>query len=195
MYQLQQSYSKNNIKRKSHQRQRCRPGSTGTSNRQVGDNNHKRTEEETLMFKQYTFRDGILRWNRKIYLPAGTLRTEILDRYHNVPIAAHQGSKKVLEVIKRHYYWPQIRQDVAAVTQSCIYCQRNNPANVKPPGFLHLLPVPSERFQEIAMDWTKLSSREDGNNTALIIVDRLTKMVVIIGTKATDTAERAAAMI
>jgi hypothetical protein len=81
-----------------------------------------RTEEESLLIKQYSYRDGILRRNRKSYLPQGRLRTEILHRYHNIILAAHQGGKKTLEVIQRYYYWPSMRKDVTAFTQSCVEC-------------------------------------------------------------------------
>jgi hypothetical protein len=56
----------------------------------------ERAEEESVMIRQYSYCDELLRWNRKIYLPAGKLRTDTLQRYHNIVFAAHQGAKKTL---------------------------------------------------------------------------------------------------
>jgi hypothetical protein len=86
-------------------------------------------------------------------------------------------------------------KDVTAFTQSCVECQRNNPANFKEQGFLHPLPIPSERFQEIAMDWTKIATSANRRNTAFIIVDRLTKLTVLISTSENDTTARTAELL
>jgi hypothetical protein len=151
----------------------------------------ERAEDESLLIRQYSYKDELLRWNRKIYLPAGKLRTETLQRYHNIVFAAHQGASKTLEVVRRYYYWPEMSKDVAEYTQACLECQRNK----KEPGFLHPLPIPSERFQDIAMDWTKISGSVTGQNTALIIFDRLTKLTVLVSTHDTDTAEHTAELL
>jgi hypothetical protein len=154
-----------------------------------------RKEEERLLVKQYEMKDGILRWNRRIYIPAGNIRTETVHRYHGLVMAAHQGATKTIEVISRYYYWPNMHEEITIYTRACLQCQRNNPANRKETGFLHPLPIPSERFQEIALDWTKIRNRNEKNNTALVIIDRLTKLTALIPTEETDTAERTAELL
>jgi hypothetical protein len=86
-------------------------------------------------------------------------------------------------------------KDITHYTQACLECQRNNAGNQKEQGFLHPLPVPSERFQDIAMDWSKISASATGQNRALIIVDRLTKLTVLISTFDNDTAEHTAELL
>jgi hypothetical protein len=45
------------------------------------------------------------------------------------------------------------------------------------------------------MDWTKISASVTGENTGLIIVDRLTKLTVLISTFDNDTAEQTAELL
>ncbi|QRV83709.1 Retrotransposable element Tf2 protein [Ceratobasidium sp. AG-Ba] len=55
-------------------------------------------------FRRYDIKNGILEYG-KIYIPDDRdLRLEILQRFHDSPIAGHQGHARTLELISREYY-------------------------------------------------------------------------------------------
>jgi hypothetical protein len=56
-------------------------------------------------------------------------------------------------------------------------------------GLLHPLPIPDTRFFSLALDFATLPISLGGKDAALVIVDRLTKLVKIIPTTTTVTAE------
>ena len=52
-------------------------------------------------FTEWTYEDGILRYQGKTYIPANDdLRHEIIKFHHNLPIMGHPGHQKTLELIK-----------------------------------------------------------------------------------------------
>ena len=42
------------------------------------------------------------------------IRTELISRHHDDPLAGHFGINKTRELIGRKYYWPSLRNDVEA---------------------------------------------------------------------------------
>ena len=80
--------------------------------------------------------------------------------------------------------------DVQKFVRSCDVCQRNFENSAKPQGFLHPLPVPSERFQEISIDFAFFPKTTSGFDCLMVIVDRLTKLVKFIPCVRTITAEK-----
>jgi len=57
--------------------------------------------------------NGIVYINGKIYVPRNKqLRDEILSDNHNPPDVGHPGQHRMMELIKRNYWWPGICNDV-----------------------------------------------------------------------------------
>ena len=72
---------------------------------------------------------------------------------------------------------------------SCVDCQRNKFRTTKPPGPLHLLPVPENRGDSVALDFIGPLPLDEGFDCILSITDRLHSDVRIIPTHTTITAE------
>jgi transposase InsO family protein len=126
----------------------------------------------------------------RLYIPdLPSLRSSILQRYHDAPASGHQAIFKTLRKIERLYYWPGLRLDVKAFIQTCETCQRQAEPNHSKYGLLHPLPIPEDRGQAISMDWIFLGTSKSGKDSILIIIDRLTKLVVLLPCQKTDTAE------
>jgi len=57
--------------------------------------------------------DGIVWMDNRIYVPNNKdLREQILVEHHEPAALEHPGQKKMLEIIKRTYWWPQMKLDV-----------------------------------------------------------------------------------
>ena len=51
--------------------------------------------------------------NRRIYIPNNRkIREQILWENHNSTDVGHLGQQKMMELIKRNYWWPDIKEDV-----------------------------------------------------------------------------------
>jgi hypothetical protein len=68
--------------------------------------------------------------------------------------------------------------------RSCASCQRNKTSNQKPIGLLKPLEIPTERFEQVSMDCiTTLPVTKENHDAAMVIVDKLTKLVMFIHTR------------
>ena len=68
---------------------------------------------------------GFLLHDGTVYVPNnGDLWTHVLKACHDHPLAGHPGQTKSLELIRRDYFWPKMRDDVTAFVKSCITCGR-----------------------------------------------------------------------
>jgi len=70
--------------------------------------------------------DGIVWMDNRIYVPNNKdLCEQILVEHHEPAALGHLGQKKILELLKRTYWWPQMKLDVEDFVRGCQSCQRN----------------------------------------------------------------------
>ena len=59
----------------------------------------------------------------KIYvLNNKKLREEILKEHHNPVDIGHLGQQKMLELLKRTYWWPGLKENINKYVQGCLKC-------------------------------------------------------------------------
>ena len=143
--------------------------------------------------------DGVLHHQGLPYVPE-IIRTELISRHHNNPLADHFGIEKTRELIARKYYWPTLHHDVEDYVRGCDVCLALKAVWHKPYGDLQSLPIPTHRWKDLLMDFvTSLPIltdwKEDNYNSILVIVDRLTKMVYYKPVKVTIDAPGLAEVI
>ena len=125
--------------------------------------------------------DGVLHREGLPYLPE-IIRTEIISRHHDDPLAGHFGVEKTRELVARKYYWPTLQADIEAYIKGCDVCITSKAVRHKPYGDLQSLPMPTHRWKDLSMDFVTglpVSTNWKGEtyDSILVIVDRLTKMV------------------
>ncbi len=123
------------------------------------------------------------------YIPK-VIRSELISRHHDDPLAGHFGIEKTRELVARKYYWPTLRQDVEAYVKRCDVCLASKAVRHKPYGDLQSLPVPTHRWKNLSMDFItglliSADWKGDSYDSILVIVDRLTKMVHYVPVKVT----------
>ena len=66
-------------------------------------------KEDGLSWEQ----DGIAYMEGRIYVPNNKrLKEKILWKNHNVVDVEHPGQQRMLELLKRNYWWPGLKEDV-----------------------------------------------------------------------------------
>jgi transposase InsO family protein len=83
--------------------------------------------------------------------------------------------------------------ELKAYVRSFDSCQRNKSLNQKPIGLLKPLEIPTERFEQVIMDFiTTLPVTEENHDAVMVTVDKLTKLEIFIPTRTDmDTVETA----
>lgn len=116
-----------------------------------------------------------------LYVPdEGDLRLQSLQRHHDMPDVGHQGQRKTLARLRRHYAWPGDVSAVNSFVRSCTTCQRNKSSRTLPPGPLRPLEIPTQPWQSISIDRIVQLPPSNGFTAIVVIVDRFTKMALFV---------------
>lgn len=73
-----------------------------------------------------------------------------------------------------------MKRDVQDYVTKCEICQKIKPINYKPHGLLMPLPIPSQVWQDITMDFITDLPLVEAKSVILVVVDRLTKYAHLI---------------
>ena len=142
---------------------------------------------------KWNLTDGLLYLNNRIYVPEhADLRLRILRHKHDHPLSGHLGQNKTLELVRRDYVWPGLRTFVKDYCNSCTTCKRAKAPRHKPYGFLHQLPIPSQPWNSVSMDFIEHLPPSLGFTSILVIIDRLSKQGIFIPTHDTITSAQLA---
>jgi len=138
--------------------------------------------------EEHWSKDNIRLDNRIYVLDNANLCLWVLQYHHNYVLAGHLGQNKTLELVRRHYSWPNICNDVQKFCKSCVTCMRSKPQHHRSYGSLQQLPILECPWNSISVDFIKKLSSSTGFNTILVIVDCLSKQAIFISTHNTITS-------
>ena len=101
------------------------------------------SEAQELRSKEgYEEVEGVLHHQGLPFVPEA-IRTELISRHHDDPLAGHFGIEKTCELLARKYFWPSLRHDVEAYVKGSDVCLTSKAVRHKPYGDLQSLPVPT----------------------------------------------------
>jgi hypothetical protein len=90
-------------------------------------------------------------------------------------VGGHSGATATYQRVKKLFAWTGIKAAVEEFVRQCDICQHVKHEHLKPAGLLQPLPIPSEPWQEISLDFVEGLPKSDGFEVILVVVDRLTK--------------------
>jgi hypothetical protein len=77
----------------------------------------------TVKSAEWSESDGLLMFHGKIYVPKDKeLRRHIVEQHHNTCIAGHAGRFKILELVSRNSWWPQMSHYISIYVKTCDLC-------------------------------------------------------------------------
>ncbi|GKE00488.1 putative reverse transcriptase domain-containing protein [Tanacetum coccineum] len=140
--------------------------------------------------------DGTLCFNGRSWLPCyGDLRTMIMHESHKSKYSIHLGFDKMYQDMKKLYWWPNMKDDIATYISKCLTCAKVKAEHQRPSGLLVQPDIPQWKWDNITMDFdTKLPRASQGYDTIWVNVDRLTKSAIFVSMRETDPLEKLARM-
>ncbi|GJR96159.1 putative reverse transcriptase domain-containing protein [Tanacetum coccineum] len=138
--------------------------------------------------------DGTLCLHGRSWLPRyGDLRTVIMHESHKSKYSVHPGSDKMYQDMKKLYWWPNMKADIATYVSKCLTCTKVKAEHQRPSGLLVQPKIPEWKWDNITIDFvTKLPKLPQGHDTIWMIVDRLTKFAIFTPIRETDSMEKLA---
>ncbi|GJS11406.1 putative reverse transcriptase domain-containing protein [Tanacetum coccineum] len=121
--------------------------------------------------------DGTKCLKGRVWLPLfGGLRDLIMLESHKSKYSIHPGSDKMYHDLRKLYWWPNMKADIATYVSKCLTCAKVKAEHQKPSGLLQQPEIPIWKWERIIMDFiTKLPRTPSGYDSIWVIVDRLTK--------------------
>nr|GEX77355.1 hypothetical protein [Tanacetum cinerariifolium] len=136
--------------------------------------------------------DGIRYHDKHIWLPLHEgLRDLLMHESHKSKYLIHSGSTKMYQDLRKLYWWPNIKADIATYVSQCLACAKVKAEHLKPSGLLQQPEIPKWKWENVTMDFvTRLPRTPSGYDSIWVIVDRLTKSAHFLPKKKTDSIEK-----
>lgn len=124
----------------------------------------------------YKVREGLIFFKGRLVIPpTSPLKNEILHEFHSSKLAGHSGILRTLKRLAQNFFWEAMKTDVQHFVSECDVCQRNKSEARSPAGLLQPLPIPTQVWEDISLDFIDGLPLSKGKNSILVVVDRLTK--------------------
>nr|GEX16965.1 reverse transcriptase domain-containing protein [Tanacetum cinerariifolium] len=138
--------------------------------------------------------DGTLCLNGRSWLTCyGDLRTVIMHESYKLKYSIYSGSEKMYQDMKKLYWWPNMKADIATYVSKCLTCAKVKAEHQRPSRLLVQPNIPEWKWDNITMDFvTKLPKSSQGYDTIWVIVDRLPKSVIFTPVRETNPMDKLA---
>ncbi|GKA72088.1 putative reverse transcriptase domain-containing protein [Tanacetum coccineum] len=107
-----------------------------------------------LMQREKIRSDGIQCFEGRIWLPLfGGLRDLIMHESHKSKYSIHPGSDKMYQDLKKLYWWPNMKAEIATYVSKCLTCAKVKAEHQNPSGLLQQPEIPEWKWEKITMDF------------------------------------------
>ncbi|GJV83405.1 putative reverse transcriptase domain-containing protein, partial [Tanacetum coccineum] len=94
--------------------------------------------------------DGTLCLHSRSWLPCyGDLRSMIMHESHKSKYSIHPGSEKMYQEMKKLYWWPNMKADIATYVSKCLTCAKVKAEHQRPSGLLVQPVIPEWKLDNI----------------------------------------------
>jgi len=153
----------------------------------------QQASSKTVRSAEWSEEDGILWFRGKIHVPRNSdLRRQVVSLCHDTKVAGHPRRWKILELISRNYWWPQMSRYIGQYVSTCDLCLRTKPIRQAPVGELYPLQIPDSRWDTLSVDFIVELPLSSGHDAVMTVVDSVSKRAHFIPMHMTVTAEGAA---
>lgn len=141
----------------------------------------------------FSVKKGRLFYKDRLFLPKTSKFIEvILEEFHSGVMGGHSGVLKTTKRIQRLFHWPNLKKDVQRFVSQCTICQTHKSSTLVPAGLLQPIPLPSQIWEELSMDFIGGLPKSKGVDVICVVVDRLSKYAHFFTLKHPYTAQSVA---
>ena len=113
----------------------------------------------------------------------------ILNEIHKTHDSGHPGYQKAITMLRKEYFWPNMKKELVEYIARCFECQQVNTEHQPPTSLLQPLPIPIWKWEIISLDFiTGLPRNQNQNDSLMVVVDKISKAAHFIPVKTTHKA-------
>jgi len=132
----------------------------------------KRAGVKVLRDEEWRDIDSVMYREEKVYVTKDeVLRAEIIRLHHNTPVGGHGEQWKIVELVTRNFWWPEVTMEVKQYVEDCDSCQRNKNCTEQLAGKLMPNSIPEKPWMYISADFITKLPLAQGYNSILVVVD------------------------
>lgn len=120
------------------------------------------------------------------------LRQQILAQFHDSVLGGHSRIATTYQRLKQYFHWPGLKGSAEAFVKECGVCAQNKSDTRPYAGLLHPLPIPTQVWEDISLDFIDALPKSEGRDAILEVVDHFTKYAHFIPLKHPYTAKKVA---
>ena len=122
--------------------------------------------------------NGIVYVDERIYIPnSQKIKEKILQENHELVDIGYLGQQQMMDLIKRNYQWPGIKNDVKRYVQGCLKYQQNKVQHMKKTEKLYPLKIPEGLWKGISIDIIGPLPKSNRKDIIVVIMDQFTKLI------------------
>ena len=120
--------------------------------------------------KGFALVNGVIRFKGRIWVGNNQLAQQhILQALHASGIGGHSGVAATYSRVKSLFAWPLLKKFVQQFVQQCSVCQQAKVEHTKLRGLLQPLPVPTQAWEVISLDFVEGLPASDRYNAILVV--------------------------
>ncbi|KAK8936216.1 hypothetical protein KSP39_PZI014037 [Platanthera zijinensis] len=132
-----------------------------------------RRADQGIAGPHWTAAHGLIYYRNRLYVDAASpLRTTILADVH---ARSHEGVQRTIKRLRGEFFWKGMRRHVHEFIATCVVCQQNKADHLLPAGLLQPLPVPTQIWADLSMDFVEGLPSVRGKSILMVVVDRFSK--------------------
>ena len=120
--------------------------------------------------------DLLMTKENKLYLQrTRELRKKLIQECHDILWARHPRWQRTYALIKKGYFWPNMRDD-----KTCLTYQQDKVEKAKISRLLEPLPVPTSPWKSVSLDFITHLPKVGEYEAILVIIDRFSKYATFV---------------
>jgi len=145
------------------------------------------SSDQLILFQDSSGRD-------RLCIPKSMTSSIMKETHDSIMGTAHAGFERSYARMANSFYWPGMSKDIRSYITTCPICQQIKHARHLPYGLLQPIPIPSQPFEVVTMDFIGELPSSKGFNAIFVMVCKLTKFAFFIPCTTNLNEEQAARM-
>jgi hypothetical protein len=126
--------------------------------------------------KGFSLVNGLIRHNGRIWLGNHKeAHRAILLALQSSGLGGHSGVNATYHKVKALFSWPNMKKDITEYVTQCQVCSQAKPEHCRLPGLLQSLPIPSQAWHTISLNFIEGLPKSKTFDTILVVIDKFSK--------------------